>query len=91
MNDVKKCPKCSGEMVSGEVTRDVRIRKQGDLVGDNMHAFFCRKCGFIELYKEPSTKEPWRWPEQQEAPLEETQQPKEERPSAETPRKKLIR
>jgi YgiT-type zinc finger domain-containing protein len=91
MNKAEKCPKCSGGMMSGEVTRDVRIRKQGDLVGDNMYAFFCRRCGFIELYKEPSTKEPWRWPEQQEAILEETRQPKEERSSAETWRKKLVR
>jgi YgiT-type zinc finger domain-containing protein len=91
MSEVKKCPKCGGEMVSGQVTRDVRIRKQGDLVGDNVYALFCRDCGFIELYKEPSTKEPWRLSGQQEAPLKEPQQPKEERPSTETPRKKMIR
>jgi hypothetical protein len=78
-------------MVSGEVTRDVRILKQGDLVGDNVYAFFCRDCGFVELYRKPSTKEPWRRPKQQEAPLEEPQQPKEKRPSTETSRKKMIR
>jgi YgiT-type zinc finger domain-containing protein len=91
MSESKKCPKCAGEMSSGEVSRDVRIRKEGDLVGDNVYAFFCKNCGFIELFKEPSTKEPWRWPEQQEAPPKEPQQPKEKLPSTETSRKKMIR
>jgi YgiT-type zinc finger domain-containing protein len=87
----KKCPKCNGEMVPGEVTHEVRVLKQGDLVGDEVCAFFCRECGFIELYKEPSTKEPWRWPKQEETATQEPQQPKEETSSPETPRKRLVR
>lgn len=91
MSESKKCPKCSGEMVPGRVTSDVRILKQDDLVGDKMYSFFCKNCGFVELYKEPSTKEPWRRPGQQEAPLKKPQQPKKKRPATETSRKKLIR
>jgi predicted nucleic-acid-binding Zn-ribbon protein len=90
--EAKKCPKCGGEMMYGDVSRDVHILKQGDLVGDKLYAFFCRGCGFVELYKEPSTKEPWRRPKQQENRQKEKPQPlKEEHPSVETPRKRLIR
>lgn len=92
MSEAKKCPKCSGQMMHGEVTREVRILKRGDFFGDKVHAFYCRDCGFIELYKEPSTKEPWRMQKQQEARQEEKTQPLEEKtPSTETSRKKLIR
>lgn len=82
---VEKCPKCGGEMKSGSVTASFRILKSGDLQGDKLSAFYCRDCGFIELYKEPSTKEPWRWPEKQQAPLAEREQP-----SPET-KKKLVK
>jgi YgiT-type zinc finger domain-containing protein len=90
-NEVNKCPKCGGEMIAGTVTRDVRIAKQGDIIGDNINAFYCRNCGFIELYKQPSTKEPWRLPKQEETLPEESQQPKEKTPPIETSRKRLIR
>ncbi|MGB9676923.1 MAG: YgiT-type zinc finger protein [Candidatus Bathyarchaeales archaeon] len=92
MSEAKKCPKCSGEMMLGKVTSDVRILKQGDLVGDELYAFYCRDCGFVEFYKKPSTKEPWRMQKQQEAPQEEKPQPLEEKtPPTETPRRKLVR
>lgn len=79
-------------MLSGSVPASFRILKQGDLSGDNMSVFYCRECGFVELYKQPSTKEPWRWPEQHETlPKELPQQPKEKLPSTETSRKKMIR
>jgi len=85
------CPKCGGEMKSGSVTASFRVLKPGDLQGDKLYAFYCRDCGFIELYKEPSTKEPWRWTKEQQAPLtKEPQQPEKEPPSPET-RKRLVR
>jgi len=82
--EVEKCPKCGEEMKSGSVTRDFRILKEGDLYGDKVYALYCRKCGFVELYKERSTKESWRWrapaPELEQAPTsEEPQKPEEER------------
>jgi len=92
-SQVEKCPKCGGEMKSGKVAsyRDVRILKQGDLQGDAVYAFYCRDCGFIELYKEPSTKEPWRWPKEQQTPSGGVpQQPEKEQPSSET-KKRLVR
>ena len=78
----EKCPKCGGEMKLGKPSGDFRILKSGDLVGDNIEAFYCEECGFIELYKEPSTKEPRRWP----GPLTEEEQAPEPA-TAEEPRK----
>jgi hypothetical protein len=54
-------------------------------MGDGVEAFYCQDCGFIELYKEPSTKEPKRWSKQvseeeqpqQPASAEEQRKPRE--------------
>jgi len=86
----EKCPKCGGEMKSGDVHAELRIRKQGDMYGDKIYALYCRDCGFIELYKEPSAKEPWRWPEEQAPLTAEPQHPEKEQPSPET-KKRLVR
>lgn len=92
---VMKCAKCGGEMKSGSVHGDFRILKDGDLMGDRAHVFYCRDCGFVELYKEPSTKESWRWraraPELEQPPTsEEPQKPQEEGPKRRTD-KRLVR
>jgi predicted nucleic-acid-binding Zn-ribbon protein len=53
--EAKKCPKCDGEMEKGKGLSGygfVRYLKIGDLRGDMVLAFHCKKCGFIELYKE---------------------------------------
>jgi len=87
-----KCSKCGGEMRRGSVSGDFRIRKEGDLVGDQAHAFYCRDCGFVELFKEPSTLEPWRLQRAEQVPsAKEVQQLEKEQPPKETSRKKLIR
>ena len=90
--EAMKCVKCGGEMKFARVRDEVRILKQGDLHGDGVHALYCRDCGFIEFYKEPSTKEPWRWPKAQEAPSmeQQPQQEMEQHPS-ETSKKRLVR
>jgi len=54
-SEVKKCPKCGGEMVEGKrLVGYVRISlaKKGDVFGDNIIPFYCKNCGYIELYKE---------------------------------------
>jgi len=89
----EKCPKCGGEMNYGSISPSggFRILKHGDLQGDKVYAFYCRDCGFIELYKERSTKEPWRWPKKQQAPsTKKPQKPEKEQPYPET-RKRLVR
>lgn len=62
MSELKNCPKCRGEMKIGNIVSygGVRVVKPGDIRGDAVQAFYCIQCGYIELYKEPSNKEPWR-------------------------------
>ena len=58
--EVRKCPKCGGEMEVGKglvaryMLRDMLISfaKKGDWFGDNIVSFYCKSCGYIELYKE---------------------------------------
>jgi len=83
-------------MRSGTTSGDFRVLKQGDLVGDRANALYCSDCGFVELYKEPSTKEPRRMqvrpaePELQQTPKEELQQPEGEE-LRRKPQKRLVR
>jgi predicted nucleic-acid-binding Zn-ribbon protein len=91
---VGKCPKCGGEMKTGRPSQDFRILKEGDLVGDRAEAFYCQDCGFVELYKEPSTKEPRRWPKppsEQEQPQQPVSTEKPQRPREKEADKRLIR
>lgn len=86
------CPKCGGEMIEGMTTNYVRILKPSDLSGDLVAVFYCRQCGFVEFYKKPSSKEPWRWQRrQQEETVESKQTPQDEEPSADTNRRKMVR
>jgi len=58
-NEVKKCPKCNGEMEQGKRIAGyggVTFAKRGDLVGDKIIPFYCKNCGFIEIYKEMKKK-----------------------------------
>ena len=57
MSEAKICPKCSGEMVkghriTGHLVTAVRFTKMSDMIGDMIIPYYCRKCGFIELFKE---------------------------------------
>jgi hypothetical protein len=60
--EAKKCPKSGGEMAPGEPITgwdvlgfDVaylpfRLKKPGDTVDSNIHAFYCKNCGYVEFY-----------------------------------------
>ncbi len=55
-NEVKKCPKCNGEMEKGRsliATHahfwEVLFSKKGDWYGDKIIPLYCKKCGYIEL------------------------------------------
>jgi hypothetical protein len=86
------CPKCGGEMIEGMTTNYVRILKPGDFSGDLVATFYCRECGFVEFYKKPSSKEPWRWQRQQQAQTRESEQPPtEDQSSTETSKRKMVR
>jgi len=93
MSEAGGCPKCRGQMQRGYVYGDFRIKKHGDVVGDRMDVLYCRECGFIEFYKEASTKEPWRRKREEKRVTTKTEKP-EETPQEETKqrgRKRLIR
>lgn len=96
-SDAYKCPKCRGEMKSGTTAGDFRILKQGDLMGDRANVLYCQDCGFVELYKEPSTKERRGMlvrpaePESQQTPTKKEPQQLEREEPARKPEKRLVR
>ena len=56
MSEIKKCPKCNGEMVQGELLKNLPkiavSQKEGSRRFDKVIPICCTKCGFIEIYKE---------------------------------------
>ena len=68
-SEAKKCPKCGGEMVQGQVGTTswplglmgwFHLRKKGDWLGGNsreIQAYSCKNCGYVEFYKEVKEKE----------------------------------
>lgn len=55
-SEVKRCPKCGGEMEEGERFLFPFVIAAEEL-GDKTILFFCKNCGYIELYKEMKKKE----------------------------------
>lgn len=55
MSEVKKCPKCGGEME--KAGRMVSMSGGGmtfakrDFMANLIIPFYCKKCGYIELYR----------------------------------------
>jgi predicted nucleic-acid-binding Zn-ribbon protein len=41
-----------GARITGYLTIAVRFTKMSDLKGDMIIPYYCKNCGFIELYKE---------------------------------------
>jgi predicted Zn-ribbon and HTH transcriptional regulator len=56
VSEIKKCPKCNGEMVQGEFLKNlpkvVVAPKEGRRSLDRVIPTYCRKCGLMEIYKE---------------------------------------
>jgi predicted nucleic-acid-binding Zn-ribbon protein len=55
MNEALRCPKCGGEMGSDRklgLYTEVTLKKGDEYVGERINVFYCKNCGFIELYKE---------------------------------------
>ena len=56
MNEFNKCPKCNGEMIQGEFLKNlpkvVAISREGRRRFDKVTPTYCKKCGFVEIYKE---------------------------------------
>jgi len=49
-DEVKKCPKCGGEMEEGEHFI-FPFYLFAESTGDETVLYFCKNCGYIELYK----------------------------------------
>jgi predicted nucleic-acid-binding Zn-ribbon protein len=60
MREVKNCPKCNGEMVQGEFLKNLPkvfvFLKEGRRSFDRVIPTYCKKCGFMEIYKEMREK-----------------------------------
>jgi predicted nucleic-acid-binding Zn-ribbon protein len=51
----RKCPKCGSQMEKGSSLGSLAgttILKKGDFVGDKIIPFYCKNCGYIELFIE---------------------------------------
>jgi len=54
VSEVKKCPKCDGEMLKDRRLvsyTEISLAKENQYVGDSINVFYCKNCGYIELYK----------------------------------------
>jgi predicted nucleic-acid-binding Zn-ribbon protein len=60
MSEVKKCPKCGGEMEQDKglfvYGRVFRLTKKGDVDGDRITPFYFKDCGYIEFYNKLKEK-----------------------------------
>ncbi len=54
MDEIKKCPKCKGEMIKGEECTHIwkDSSKRTFIGGKKYHAYACSNCGFMESYLE---------------------------------------
>jgi len=62
-SEIKKCPKCGGEMREGKLRGAAGVYIRFDTSGswlfpsyESFEGFMCQKCGFIEFYKEMKEK-----------------------------------
>jgi predicted nucleic-acid-binding Zn-ribbon protein len=59
VSEIKKCPKCSGEMAGdkrlGSYT-EITLKKEDQFIGDTILTFYCVNCGYMELYREEKKK-----------------------------------
>jgi len=55
MSEDKMCPKCGSRMLSdkrlGSGAVESSLFVEGEFRGDDIKAYYCRRCGFIELYR----------------------------------------
>ena len=51
----KMCPKCGCKMLSdrelGSAAIPVSLIRENEFMGDDVKAYYCRRCGFMELYR----------------------------------------
>jgi predicted nucleic-acid-binding Zn-ribbon protein len=61
LSEVKKCPKCGGEMKRGRLQLGIPpglgLLRVGNLFPDGIYPVYCENCGFVEFYFEVEKKE----------------------------------
>ena len=50
------CPKCGSQMEEASSLGGNTLLKKGDFVGDKVVPFFCKNCGYVELFVEKFLK-----------------------------------
>ena len=60
VSEAKKCPKCNGEIVQGEFLKNlpkvIVFPNEDRRSLDRVIPTYCKKCGFMEIYKEMREK-----------------------------------
>lgn len=60
MSEVRKCPKCGGEMAPAKVRMGVptglSLVIPGKEIPDKIRPIYCTNCGYVEFYKEMKEK-----------------------------------
>ncbi len=59
MQESKKCPKCGNLLERGNslgASEGIRMLKKNDILGDTIAPFYCKNCGYIELYNQKYLK-----------------------------------
>ena len=54
MSEVRKCPKCGVEMGNDRHLSsytEISLARENEYVGDRIRVFYCKACGFMELYR----------------------------------------
>ena len=55
MSEDKTCPKCSSRMLSDKIfgsgAVETSLFTEGEFRGDDIKAYYCRRCGFTELHR----------------------------------------
>jgi hypothetical protein len=59
----KTCPKCGCKMLSdrlfGSGAVETSLFTEGEFRGDDIKAYYCRRCGFMELYRVENKRRPY--------------------------------
>jgi predicted nucleic-acid-binding Zn-ribbon protein len=59
----KTCPKCGSRMLSdktlGSGAIGVSLIRENEFRGDDVKTFYCRKCGYMELYRVENRRRPY--------------------------------
>jgi predicted nucleic-acid-binding Zn-ribbon protein len=58
----KTCPKCGSRMLSdkklGSGATEATLIYENEFKGDDIKTYYCRKCGYIELYRIENKRRP---------------------------------